>query len=165
MNEKTTVGYHEHYVPSEQESLWLLALKDNRTRIKKLTDERAILRQVWWTWKFHYRKESWYREFILTHGVALRNAERYEDILGDKFKVSDQPAIAQQEGSMVLVRMRLIGEELASMAKQSRELTDQLWRSEVPLKAIAEAYGASENATYVYISRGQNFRTRRALSA
>lgn len=142
-------------------------ISEARKKLSTLREQRAELRKLWSTFKYHNHRQPWYVEMIYRLGVDLKDANRYEDELEDRYieYILDDPEYqdlkAKQQGMKIYNTLERIKRDIADEVVIVGENVMDLWELGIPLKTIAKAYGASENTTYIFITRQKRFKTRR----
>jgi len=130
-----------------------------RENLKALREQKTELRKLWSTYKFYNHEEPWYVELIYKIGADIKDANRYQDELGKTF--IEGHLDPQKQGANIYNTLETVKRDIADeMAVISENVMD-LWELGVPLKLIAKAYGASENTTYIFITRQPRFKIRR----
>jgi hypothetical protein len=138
-----------------------------RQNLSSLRKQKVELRKLWSTYKYHNHQEPWYIEIIFKLGADIKDANRYQDELGEHYSeyVLDDPEYAEisdkDKGIKIYNALHNIKLDIADEIAVVADNVMDLWEAGVPLKAISKAYGSSENTTYIFITRQPRFKMRR----
>ena len=141
----------------------LQKLEETRKELSEKRKQLTSYNKIWKTFKYLYHKQTWYMELIYLSGVGIANASQYENVLGPEYKtfVDSQPSLKgltpQKVGLAVSEQIAVLSRDIKDLQFLVKDLLMDLWEEEKPLKVIAKAYGATENATYVAINRCPRF--------
>lgn len=142
----------------------LIKARENLTQLRK---QKSELRKLWSTFKYHNHDKDWYIEIIYRLGADIKDASRYEDEMGDRYAeyviddVEFQDLTTKEQGMKIYNLLEKTKRDINDEMFIVSSAVMDLWEMGMPLKTLAKAYGASENTTYIFISRQPRFKMRR----
>jgi cytochrome c1 len=140
----------------------LFDLKTEMSKLRRFEKSAAIKRKLWKLWLKEVNRADWFDAFVFEEKIDPREAyaPARETIAVKAIDLDPRFSLDAEYGKQLYKDYCSIRKSIEVTYDRKEELLELLWRAEVPIQQIADAYGASSyRSMYTIMKRKDWFET------